>query len=84
MAADFGKPHRLRARYKDAVRNLDAWRGAFDAAYQVVGERQTSAAWRAPKDSEVYKRVADLVPWELDHVQVSKNPRCGSRPSTCP
>ena len=69
--------------YLDANRDTHEWGLLLDLANHSV-QSSSLQTWEPPADHQVRVRVQELVPWELDRVQVVKLPRSRRLPTDIP
>jgi len=69
--------------YLDANRDIQEWTLVLDQADQTV-QSSSLSTWEPPTAHEIYRRVQQLVPWELAKIQVAKVPRSRRFPTDFP
>ena len=69
----------LATQHQDYLRDGESWMEVLTDVQDLLGDRQT-ASWRSERSNFIYEKVAALVPWDLERVQVSKVPRARLAP----
>ncbi|CAK9003523.1 unnamed protein product, partial [Durusdinium trenchii] len=60
--------------FVDADKSEDKWRPLFDDAMEVLGRKTQASIFLAP-DSELYAKIARLVPWQIMNIQIAHLPK---------
>ena len=60
--------------FADADKSEDKWRPLFDDAMEVLGRKTQASIFLAP-DSELYAKIARLVPWQIMNIQIAHLPK---------